>query len=187
MGNEHATATDAYSAIRRLIRFIGDDPDREGLRETPSRVIRAFQELYSGYSQDPADLLKTFTDGVCDEMVIVKAIDFVSTCEHHMMQFIGVCHVAYLPDQRIIGLSKIPRLVDIFAKRLQVQERLTTQIAETLMSSLAPKGVGVVVEASHSCMSCRGIKKQRASMITSSLLGKFRQPEVRAEFLNLIR
>lgn len=174
-------------AVRRLIRLAGDDPEREGLLETPERVVRAYKELFAGYSQDPATILKTFTDGVCDEMVVVRGVQFVSMCEHHMMTFTGTAHVGYLPSGKIVGLSKLARLVDVYARRLQVQERLTVQVTAALMDYLKPKGAGCIIEASHSCMSCRGVMKQNAVMVTSSLVGAFRDdPRTRDEFLKLV-
>lgn len=176
------------NAIRQLILLIGDDPNREGLRETPDRVMRAYAEMFSGYREDPAVLMKTFTDGTCDEMVLVKDVTFDSFCEHHLLAFSGVAHVGYIPDGRIIGLSKIARLVDLFAKRLQVQERLTVQITGALMEHLKPKGAGCVIQARHSCMACRGVKKQGAKMVTSSLEGVIKDdPRTRQEFLSLIK
>ncbi len=173
--------------IRRLIEFIGDDPNREGLRETPDRVIRSYKELFSGYKQDPASVFKCFEDGACDEMVVLSGIEFCSHCEHHMLPFLGHAHVAYIPNKRIIGVSKIARLVEIFARRLQVQERLTTQITEALDKHLQPLGSACMIEANHLCMSCRGVRKQ-AIMRTSSLTGAFKQDGVaRAEFLALIK
>ena len=172
--------------IESLIRLIGDDPTREGLRETPDRVIRSYTELFSGYKQDPAELMKVFEDGACDEMVLVKNLEFVSFCEHHLLPFTGVAHIGYLPDKRIIGLSKLARLLDVFARRLQVQERLTSQITQALMEHLRPRGAGCIIEASHTCMSCRGVKKQQATMVTSSLVGAFREDQrTRSEFLQL--
>ncbi len=174
------------ATIESLIRLIGDDPTREGLRETPDRVLRSYTELFSGYKQDPAELMKVFEDGACDEMVLVKNLEFVSFCEHHLLPFTGVAHIGYLPDKRIIGLSKLARLLDVFARRLQVQERLTSQITQALMEHLRPRGAGCIIEASHTCMSCRGVKKQQATMVTSSLVGAFREDQrTRSEFLQL--
>ena len=175
--------------VRLLLRLIGEDPSREGLRRTPLRVKRSLQYLTAGYRIDPSKVLtRSFKKVKHDEMVIVKDIDFFSLCEHHMIPFFGKCHVAYLPDRKIIGLSKIPRLVDAFARRLQVQERLTTQIAEALNDYLQPRGVACVMEASHLCLMMRGVQKQNTLAITSSMLGRFRTDEkTRAEFLTLIR
>ncbi len=174
--------------IQLLLRLIGENPKREGLRRTPLRVKKSLQFLTSGYRQDPAKILTRMFSVKHDEMVIVKDIDFYSLCEHHLLPFFGRCHVAYMPDRRVIGLSKIPRLVDAFAHRLQVQERLTTQIAEALNEHIKPFGVACVIEASHLCMMMRGVQKQNSRAVTSSMLGTFRTNEkTRAEFLTLIR
>ena len=175
-------------AIRLLLRLMGEEPNREGLRRTPLRVARSLQFLTAGYRQDPAKILTRCFRVKQDEMVIVKDIDVFSLCEHHLLPFVGKCHVAYMPKDKIIGLSKIPRLVDAFARRLQVQERLTTQIAEALNTHLQPLGVACVIEASHLCMMMRGVQKQNAKAITSSMLGVFRSSDkTRSEFLTLIR
>jgi GTP cyclohydrolase I len=174
--------------IRLLLRLIGEDPKREGLRRTPLRVKRALQFLTAGYRQDPRRILSRTFAVKHDEMVIVKDIDFYSLCEHHLLPFFGKCHIAYMPDRRIVGLSKIPRLVDAFAHRLQVQEQLTTQIAQALNEHLRPLGVACVIEASHLCLMMRGVQKQNARAVTSSMLGAFRTSDkTRAEFLTLIR
>ena len=175
--------------VAALLAGIGEDPGREGLLKTPGRVVRALRELTRGYAQDVDEILnQAFFTEHYDEMVIVKDIEVYSMCEHHLLPFFGKCHVAYLPNGKILGLSKIARLVDVFARRLQVQERLTTQVAETLMRALAPKGVGVVVEARHLCMTMRGVEKQHSTAITSAMLGTFRRNvATRTEFLNLIR
>jgi GTP cyclohydrolase I len=176
------------ATVRLLLRLIGEDPKREGLRRTPLRVKQSLQYLTSGYRQDPAKILNRSFKVRHDEMVIVKDIDFFSLCEHHLLPFFGTCHIAYMPDKKILGLSKIPRLVDAFAHRLQVQERLTTQIAEAISEHLKPLGVACVIEASHLCMMMRGVKKRNARAVTSSMLGAFRTSEkTRAEFLTLIR
>ena len=176
------------STVRLLLRLIGEDPKREGLRRTPLRVKQSLQFLTAGYRMDPAKILNRSFTVKQDEMVIVKEIDFFSLCEHHLLPFFGKCHVAYMPHQRIIGLSKIPRLVDAFARRLQVQERLTTQIAEALNEHLKPLGVACVMEAVHLCMLMRGVQKQNARAVTSSMLGLFRTDvKTRSEFLTLIR
>ena len=176
------------STVRLLLRLIGEDPSREGLRRTPLRVKKSLQFLTSGYRQDPKKILNRCFHVRQDEMVIVKDIDFFSLCEHHMLPFFGKCHVAYMPDKQIIGLSKIPRLVDAFAHRLQVQERLTVQIAESLQEHLKPLGVACVVEAYHLCMMMRGVQKQNTRAVTSSMLGIFRSNDkTRSEFLTLIR
>lgn len=174
--------------ISDLLEWLGEDPNREGLLDTPKRVCRAFLEMTSGMREDPAQILSTKFSAAYDEMVIVKDIKFTSVCEHHLLPFVGTAVVGYLPDKQVIGLSKIPRLVECFAKRLQLQERLTTQIAESLQEHLQPKGVGVHLTAFHSCMGCRGVKQAAASMVTSSLLGEFRNnPSTRSEFFQLAR
>ena len=186
---EIPTSKEWEYTVRLLLRLIGEDPNREGLRRTPLRVKKSLQYLTGGYRQDPAKILtRSFKKVKHDEMVIVKDIDFFSLCEHHILPFFGKCHVAYLPDRKLIGLSKIPRLVDAFARRLQVQERLTTQIAEALNEHLQPRGVACVMEASHLCLMMRGVQKQNTLAITSSMLGRFRTDEkTRAEFLTLVR
>ena len=175
--------------IRTVIAALGEDPDREGIVKTPARVAQSLRYLTSGYRQDVDKLLNGALYSVpYDEMVMVKDIEVFSMCEHHMLPFFGRCHVAYVPTDRIIGLSKIPRLVDAFARRLQVQERLTTQIAETIMEKINPQGVGVVIEAQHLCMIMRGVEKQNSVAVTSSMLGLFRDcDQTRAEFLRLVR
>ena len=175
--------------IRRLLAELGEDPSREGLRDTPKRVEKSLQFLTSGYSADVDSVLNNALFTVdYNEMVIVKDIDFYSLCEHHLLPFFGKCHIAYIPQGHVIGLSKIPRLVDIFARRLQIQERLTSQIADTLLAKVQPMGVAVVMEASHLCMSMRGVEKQNSVAVTSAMLGVFREDaRTRAEFLELIR
>jgi len=177
------------ATVRLMLRLIGEDPDRAGLRRTPLRVKQAMQFLTSGYRQDPAQFFRrSVGDAKSDEMVIIKNIDFYSICEHHMLPFFGKCHLAYLPDKKIVGLSKIPRLVDLFARRLQVQERLTAQIAEAFTEHVQPRGVGCVMEAQHLCLMMRGVQKQNTKAITSSMTGLFRTSEkTRGEFLSLIR
>jgi len=175
--------------VQEIISRLGEDPSREGLKRTPERVQRALEYLTRGYNEDPEQLLNgaLFTVNY-DEMVIVKDIEMFSLCEHHLLPFFGKVHVAYIPNGKVIGLSKMPRLVDIFSRRLQVQERLTTQIAETIMNVIQPQGVGVVVEARHLCMMMRGVEKQHSQAVTSSMLGCFRdERETREEFLALIR
>jgi len=183
------TREDAEAAVRTLIEWAGDDPDREGVKGTPARVARAFEEYFSGYATDPVELLqRTFeeTDGY-DEMVVLKDIRFESHCEHHLAPIIGKAHVAYLPQQRVVGISKLARLVELYAKRLQIQEKLTAQIANTLDEVLQPKGVAVVVEAAHQCMTTRGVHKPGVAMVTSRMLGAFRtDPSTRREFLAII-
>ncbi len=173
-------------AVTHILRAVGENPDREGLVDTPARVARAYDEMLEGYAVDPVALLNNaLFDVEYDEMVLVKDIDFYSLCEHHMLPFFGTGHVAYLPDKTVVGLSKIPRIVDAFARRLQVQERMTRQIAELLDELIKPKGVAVVLEAHHMCMSMRGAKKPNAVMRTSSVLGTFRSDaRTRAEFFD---
>lgn len=176
--------------IRRLLQWVGEDPNREGLLETPKRVAKAWKHWCQGYHQDPAEVLKTFEDGAekTDEMVIVRNIELYSHCEHHMAPFFGVAHIAYIPDKRIVGLSKLARVADIFAQRLQVQERLTNQIADCINDTLEPLGVGVVIEAKHFCMCSRGVNKQGSTTITSALRGAIKdKPAARAEFLSLTK
>ena len=181
---------DAEAAVRTLIRWAGDNPDREGLLDTPARVARAYEEFYKGYDIDPrAYLEKTFeeTDGY-DEIVLLKDIRFESHCEHHMVPFIGRAHVAYLPDRRVVGISKLARVVDAFAKRMQIQEKMTSQIANTIDDVLEPRGVAVIIEAAHQCMTTRGVKKAGVTMVTSRMLGSFRtNTDLRNEFLAMIR
>jgi GTP cyclohydrolase I len=174
--------------IRQLLAALGEDPSREGLVNTPKRVESALRFLTSGYSADADSVLNNALFSVdYTEMVIVKDIDFYSLCEHHLLPFFGRCHVAYIPKDKVVGLSKIPRLVEVFSRRLQVQERLTNQIAETITDKVQPLGVGVVMEATHLCMSMRGIQKQNSVAVTSAMLGVFREDaRTRAEFLNLI-
>jgi len=175
--------------IKKLLAELGEDPDREGLRDTPARVANAYKFLTSGYRADIDQVLNNALFTVdYSEMVIVKDIDFFSLCEHHLLPFFGKCHVAYIPSDRVIGLSKIPRLVDVFARRLQVQERLTNQIADTIRDTINPIGVAVVMEAAHLCMSMRGVEKQNSFAVTSAMLGAFReQSRTRMEFLELIK
>ena len=183
------TREDAESAIRTLLLWAGDDPNREGLADTPARVARAYREWFCGYEEDPVELLaRSFeeTDGY-DEMVVLRDIRLESTCEHHMAPILGRIHVAYIPDGRVVGISKLARVVDAYAKRLQIQEKLTAQIANTLSDVLKPKGVAVVVEAAHQCMTTRGVHKPGVTMVTSRMLGAFRDdPSTRREFLAMI-
>jgi GTP cyclohydrolase I len=179
----------AEDAVRTLLRWAGDDPDREGLKDTPTRVVKAYGEWFAGYSVDPTEILsRTFeeVDGY-DEMVVLRNIRFESHCEHHLASIVGRAHVAYLPDRRVVGISKLARLVDSYAKRLQIQERMTIQIATTLNEVLQPKGVGVVIEATHGCMTTRGIHKSGLTMVTSQMIGAFREHgDTRREFLSAI-
>ncbi len=183
------TREHAEAAVRTLIEWIGENPDREGLVGTPGRVARAYRELFSGYGENPKEILRrTFeeVDGY-DEMVVLRDIRFESHCEHHILPIIGRVHVAYLPSRRVIGISKLARIVDIYARRLQIQEKLTVQIADTIDEVLRPKGVAVVVEASHECMTTRGVRKSGVNMVTSRMTGDFRSDaSTRREFLNII-
>jgi GTP cyclohydrolase I len=183
------TRQEAESAVKTLLNWVGEDSDREGLKATPARVAKAYEEWFSGYKDDPVDFLKrTFreVDGY-DELIILRDIDFESHCEHHLAPIIGKVQVGYLPNRKVVGISKLARVVETFAKRMQVQESMTAQIAHCINDVLKPKGVGVVVEGVHQCMTTRGIRKPGVSMVTSQLLGVFRSdPRTRAEFLNII-
>jgi GTP cyclohydrolase I len=183
------TREEAEAAVRTLLEWAGDDPDREGLKGTPSRVVRAFEEFFAGYASDPVELLqRTFSEVEgYDEMVVLKDIRFESHCEHHLAPIIGKAHVAYLPDRRVVGISKLARLVELYAKRLQIQEKMTAQIANTLEEVLKPKGVAVIIEAAHQCMTTRGVHKPGVGMVTSRMLGAFRtDPTTRREFLAIV-
>ena len=188
---ESSTLTSASfeDLVREMLVRLGEDPEREGLTSTPERMRKAMQYLTKGYNEDPEALLKGALFSVSyDEMVIVKDVEMFSLCEHHLLPFFGKVHVAYIPKGRVIGLSKIPRLIEVFSRRLQIQERLTTQIAETIQMVIEPQGVGVVIEARHLCMMMRGVEKQHSAAVTSSMLGCFRnEQETRTEFLSLIR
>jgi len=174
---------------RELLRRLGEDPDRDGLLKTPERIVKSMAFLTKGYREDPNDILRgALFDVDYDEMVIVRDIEFYSLCEHHMLPFIGKAHIAYIPQGKVIGLSKMARLVDVFARRLQVQERLTRQVAEAIDEAIHPQGVAVIMEAEHLCMMMRGVEKQHSSTTTSAMLGAFKeQPQTRNEFLSLIR
>ena len=188
-GHDRPTRAEAESAVRTLIRWAGDDPKREGLLATPSRVARAYEEWFGGYDEDPRDYLKRTFEEVAgyDEIVLLRDVRFVSHCEHHMAPIIGRIHIAYLPRNRVVGISKLIRLVDAYARRLQVQERLTAEIASCLDSVLQPHGVAVVIEGAHECMTTRGVRRPDVTMVTSRMLGVFRtQPQTRAEFLAAI-
>jgi GTP cyclohydrolase I len=188
---ELAAPSDAQAerAFREILRWIGEDPDRDGLRETPKRLVRAFREYFCGYDEEPEEVLrKTFeeVDGY-DEMIVLRNVAFESHCEHHVAPIIGRAWVGYVPDRRVVGISKLARVVEIYAKRLQIQERLTAQIANTIESVLQPRGVAVVVKAAHHCMTSRGVRKRGTDLVTSRMLGCFRdQPMTRAEFLSLV-
>jgi GTP cyclohydrolase I len=182
MSNE----TGPEDAIVRILEYIGEDPERDGLRDTPKRVIKSYQELFSGYQKTPESVITTFED-TYDEMVVVKDVEFYSFCEHHMLPFFGKAHIAYLPDRRVLGVSKLVRILEIYSRRLQIQERLCRQITDALDTCLTPKGSACVLEAQHFCMVCRGVEKQNSRMLTSSLTGAFRErPEVRSEFMSMI-
>lgn len=189
MTSHNFTAAEAQDRVRELLQFIGEDPAREGLVETPSRVIRMYSEIFSGYQSDPREILsKTFEAENHNELVIVRDIEFFSHCEHHMVPFFGKAHVGYIPSGTVVGLSKIARLVECYARRLQVQERMTTQIANAIEEVLKPQGVMVVIEATHMCMKMRGVKNPCADTVTSAVRGVFKtEAEARAEFLSLIR
>jgi len=174
--------------IKRIIEIIGDNPKREGLLETPERVSKSYKELFSGYSGDPKNILSKVFTSDNDEMVILKDIEFFSTCEHHMLPFFGRIHIGYIPNGRVVGISKLARLVEVYARRLQIQEQMTDQIADAIMKHLNPKGTIVVAEATHLCMRARGIQKQNSTMITSAIRGIFKsQHDTRTEFLSLIK
>ena len=177
---------EATKAVYEMIRLIGDNPGREGVAETPKRVVKSWETIYGGYRQKAEDVLTAqFNSENYDEMVVLKNIEFFSTCEHHMLPFLGKAHVAYIPNGSIVGISKLARLVEVFARRLQIQERLTTQIADSLMDIIMPIGCGVVIEAKHFCMVSRGVNKQNSIMETSTLRGIFKEPDVKQEFLKL--
>jgi GTP cyclohydrolase IA len=183
------TAEQAEAAVRTLLRWAGDDPDREGLRDTPSRVARAYGDWFSGYALDPGDYLRRTFEEVAgyDELIVLRDIEFESHCEHHMAPIIGRAHIGYLPDRRVVGISKLARVVEVFARRFQVQEKMTAQIAGCIDEILQPRGVGVVIEATHQCMTTRGIHKRGVSMVTSQMLGAFREDgRTRAEFLQMV-
>lgn len=173
-------------AITNILLAIGENPKREGLKETPRRVLNSYTELFAGYKQDPEKILSTsFVEGTCDEMIIVKDIEFYSMCEHHILPFYGKVDFGYIPNGKIVGVSKIARLIDVFSRRLQIQERMTSEIADSFEKVIQPQGVMVVVEAVHLCMVARGIKKQHSKMITSAIRGVFKEKETRDEFLEL--
>ncbi len=180
---------EALKAVRTLIQWAGDDPDREGLIETPDRVLRAYDEFFAGYAEDPKAILqKTFSEVEgYDEMIVLRDVRFESHCEHHMVPIIGKAHVAYIPKRRVVGISKLSRIIDMYAKRMQIQERLTAQIADSINEVLQPKGVAVVIEAQHQCMTTRGVHKTGVSMVTSRMLGVFRTHDTtRKEFMSLL-
>jgi GTP cyclohydrolase I len=185
----HPSRAEAETAVRTLIRWAGDDPGREGLIDTPARVVRAYEQWFTGYDEDPAELLQRTFEEVAgyDEMVVLRNIRFMSFCEHHMAPISGRAHIGYLPHERVVGISKLARLVDAYAKRLQIQKKMTAEIANTLEAVLQPHGVAVVVEGAHGCMISRGVHKSEATLVTSRMLGLFRkQPQTRHEFLSAI-
>ena len=174
--------------IRRILEYIGENPNREGLVETPKRILKSYDRLFGGYKQKPEDLLKTFEEGACSEMVVLKDIQFYSTCEHHMLPFFGVAHVAYIPNGKVVGISKLARLVDMYARRMQIQERIGTQVVDTIMSLLDAKGAACIIQAQHFCMTARGVENQTAKMVTSALRGAFLEnATTRMEFMQMIR
>ena len=183
------TREKAEAAVRTLLEWVGDDPEREGLTATPARVARAYEDWFSGYNQDPVEFLRRTFQEVegYDEMIVLRDINFESHCEHHLAPIIGKVHIGYLPDRKVVGISKLARVVETFARRLQVQETMTSQIAHCIQDVLKPKGVGVVVEGQHQCMTTRGVRSHGVSMITSQLLGDFRSdPRTRSEFMSII-
>lgn len=187
--DKRPSRAEAEDAVRLLLRWAGDDPEREGLRDTPARVVKGYQEWFRGYDEDPVEMLQRTFEEVegYDDMVVLRDIRFESHCEHHMAPIIGVAHVGYIPTDRVVGISKLARLVDAYAKRLQVQEKMNAQIAHTLQSVLKPRGVAVVLEGEHHCMSTRGVHKPGVTMVTSTVLGTFRQDrQTRLEFMNII-
>lgn len=180
-------SADLEAFVKEILRFVGDNPEREGLVETPKRVVASWKHLFSGYSANPCDVIKTFENEACDEMVLLKDIEMYSMCEHHMLPFVGRAHIAYIPKDRIVGISKLARILEIFSRRLQNQERITTQITDCIMKHLDPKGAACVIEAKHMCIACRGVQKQNSVMVTSSMRGCFRDdPTTRNEFLKII-
>jgi GTP cyclohydrolase I len=179
---------DIQSSVVRMIEFLGEDPTREGLEETPARVVKSWGTLYGGYAVNIPSIFKTFKEGACDEMVLLRDIEFYSTCEHHMLPFTGRAHIGYVPNGKVVGVSKLARLLDAFARRLQIQERIGQQVTNALTEFLNPLGCACVIEAQHYCMTSRGVQKQNSKMVTSSLTGVFRNdPAARAEFYNLIK
>ena len=187
--NNDVSRDEVEVAVRKLIQWAGDDPEREGLLDTPKRVVKAFEEFFSGYAIDPTEYLeRTFeeTNGY-DEMIVLRDISFISHCEHHILPVVGKAHVAYLPERRVVGISKLARVVEAFAKRLQIQERMTAQIANAIQDALQPRGIAVVIEAEHQCMTTRGVMKPGVSMVTSRMLGAFRDnAKTRLEFESII-
>lgn len=187
--SEHTSREDAEKAVRTLIRWAGDDPERDGLRDTPGRVVRAFEEWFRGYAEDPAEILKTTFEEIegYDEMIVLQAIRFESHCEHHLAPIVGRAWVGYIPNGRVVGISKLARVVDVYAKRLQIQEKMTAQIANVINEVLEPQGVAVVIKAEHQCMTTRGVLKPGTELMTSRMLGVFRKSSItRQEFLSMV-
>ncbi len=181
------TREEALECVRKLIEYIGDDPEREGLIETPERVIRSYEEIFSGYRQDPREILEKRFSSYSEEMVTLSNIELYSTCEHHMLPFIGKCHIAYLPNKKVIGVSKLVRIMDVFARRLQIQEELTYQIANSLHNEIDTFGVAVLIEAQHLCMTSRGVNKKQSALTSTAMLGRFKTDEnLKHEFLRII-
>lgn len=180
-------AKDIEDKIKDILSFIGEDPEREGIKKTPSRMVSSWRKLFGGYERNPEKLLTTFKEGACDEMVVLKDIEFYSTCEHHFLPFFGKIHIGYLPKGKVIGISKLARLVEVFSRRLQIQEKLVAQIADSIEKYLVPLGVMITAEAQHLCMISRGVEKQNSVMVTSAIRGNFKKKEVRNEFLELIK
>ncbi len=181
------TKESSEEIIKQMIEHLGDDPNREGLLDTPKRVVKSWKTIYGGYNQTPEEVLQTSFTEECDEMIISKDIEFYSTCEHHMLPFFGKAHIAYIPRTSVVGLSKLSRLLEVYARRLQIQERLTNQIADGLMSVINPLGAGVIIEAKHFCMVCRGVQKKNSTMVTSAIRGLFKSAEVKNEFHKLVK
>ena len=188
MSNEDKMYQDQLWNVQRVLTYIGDNPSREGLLDTPKRVIKSWKEIYGGYDKNPADLLTVFDSDGYDQIVLLKDIELYSMCEHHMLPFYGKAHVAYIPDKKVIGISKLARLVDMFARRLQIQERIGDQVTDALMEHLKPKGAVCIIEASHMCMRMRGVNKQNSMMVTSSMRGVFMtNPAARNELMSLLK
>lgn len=177
----------ALEAVGVLLAYTGDDIGREGLQDTPARVVKSYRELFAGYSQKPQDIMTVFEQGACDQMVVLRDIEFYSTCEHHMLPFIGKAHIGYLPNNKVIGISKLARLLEIYARRLQIQENIGQQVVDALMEHLQARGAGCIIEAKHLCMACRGVGKQHSVMITSALKGAFLDPDVKQEFVTFCK
>jgi len=188
LSNTQITEPTIKEHLKDIFTFIGEKPDREGLLDTPKRIIKSWKKLYGGYAQDPKEVLvRSFQEGACEEMVGLAEIEFYSTCEHHMLPFFGTIHIGYIPNKKVVGISKLSRLVEVYARRMQIQERMTTEIAQALETHLEPKGVIVICKAQHFCMTARGVEKQKAKMITSAIRGAYEEQAVRSEFISLIQ